>query len=266
MACRLPLTAQKGCLKEASWVKYCSRVCCWVLESPWVRLCMMSLMSATGSSMFYSRLFDTIYQPEGRISTPSSLRTNRTVCVARRLTRKFQVVNAGTSSSFHMLSSRPCTMTSQQVKLSHLVKACAHAAAPIGRRQRTSIPRVSTPTVPLNGNSSCRFFDQTLAVSASITTSPIMAQLHQYLSEFINAPLVFLYKLIQLLLDRLISPTPPPPNAQLGRPKIAIIGAGLTGVSSASHCVGHGFDVTLFEAGSRDAVGGIWAKVNNTSG
>ncbi|KAK3711976.1 hypothetical protein LTR37_009288 [Vermiconidia calcicola] len=90
--------------------------------------------------------------------------------------------------------------------------------------------------------------------------------LERYLRELINSPLNFVYRLIQYLLDQLLSPTPPPPNADLGRPKIAIIEAGLTGVSSASHCVGHGFDVTLFEAGSRDALGGIWAKVNNTSG
>ncbi|KAK5167813.1 uncharacterized protein LTR77_007512 [Saxophila tyrrhenica] len=87
-----------------------------------------------------------------------------------------------------------------------------------------------------------------------------------YLSQLINLPFVFLYSLFQSLLSRILSPTPPPPNANLGRPKIAIIGAGLTGVSSASHCVGHGFDVTIFEAGSEDALGGIWAKVNNTSG
>ena len=86
-----------------------------------------------------------------------------------------------------------------------------------------------------------------------------------YLRQLINSPLEFFYQLIQYFLDYFLSPTPPPPNVQLGRPKIAIIGAGLTGVSSAAHCVGHGFDVTVFEAGERDSLGGIWAKVNNTS-
>jgi cation diffusion facilitator CzcD-associated flavoprotein CzcO len=94
---------------------------------------------------------------------------------------------------------------------------------------------------------------------------------NSYLSELLfdfifRAPFILFYMVFQSLLDRLLSPTPPPPNAALGRPKIAIIGAGLTGVSSASHCVGHGFDVTIFEAGNREALGGIWAKVNNTSG
>jgi len=87
-----------------------------------------------------------------------------------------------------------------------------------------------------------------------------------FLIQAINNPLSFLYQLIQAVLGWLLSPAPPPPNAHLGRPKIAIIGAGLTGVSSAAHCVGHGFDVRIFEAGGRKQLGGIWAKVNNTSG
>lgn len=86
------------------------------------------------------------------------------------------------------------------------------------------------------------------------------------LRQLINSPFTFLYQLIQLVLSYILSPTPPPLNVQLGRPKIAVIGAGLTGVSSAAHCVGHGFDVTIFEAGNEDNIGGIWSKVNNTSG
>jgi len=76
--------------------------------------------------------------------------------------------------------------------------------------------------------------------------------LQSYAQQLFNRPFVFFYFLIQRLLDYLLSPTPPPPGAVLSRPKIAIVGAGLTGVSSAAHCVGHGFDVSLFEAGSRD--------------
>lgn len=67
------------------------------------------------------------------------------------------------------------------------------------------------------------------------------------------------YDAVQWGLDKLLSPNPPPPNATLGRPKIAIIGAGLTGVSAAAHCVGHGFEVQLFEAGDEGSLGGIWA-------
>ncbi|KAI9793765.1 MAG: hypothetical protein M1833_000657 [Piccolia ochrophora] len=79
-------------------------------------------------------------------------------------------------------------------------------------------------------------------------------------------PLVWLYQILQWFLDKLLSPNPPPPHTHLSRPKIAIIGAGLTGVSSAAHCVGHGFEVQIFEAGDRDNLGGIWSRVNNTSG
>lgn len=91
------------------------------------------------------------------------------------------------------------------------------------------------------------------------------SSLDNYLHQLVNRPFELIYSLIQWMLNLLLSPTPPPPNAHLGRPKIAVIGAGLTGVSSAAHCVGHGFDVTIFEAGDRDSLGGIWAKVNNTS-
>lgn len=70
---------------------------------------------------------------------------------------------------------------------------------------------------------------------------------------------LYLYQVLQWFLDKLLSPTPPPPHANLGRPKIAIIGAGLTGVAAASHCVGHGFDCRIFEKGPRKHLGGIWA-------
>ncbi|KAF1985787.1 FAD/NAD(P)-binding domain-containing protein [Aulographum hederae CBS 113979] len=86
------------------------------------------------------------------------------------------------------------------------------------------------------------------------------------LVHFLTHPITFLYQVLEWLLDKIFSPTPPPPNKSLTGPKIAIIGAGLTGVSAASHCVGHGFEATIFEAGDRKALGGIWAKVNNTSG
>jgi heterodisulfide reductase subunit A-like polyferredoxin len=78
------------------------------------------------------------------------------------------------------------------------------------------------------------------------------------LESLIMDPFMFAYWLIQWFLDKLLSPVPPPPNANLRRPKIAVIGAGLTGVSAASHCIGHGFDTQIFEAGDKDSVGGIW--------
>lgn len=79
-------------------------------------------------------------------------------------------------------------------------------------------------------------------------------------------PFYWLYSIFQWLLDKIFSPIPPPPGAKLRRPKIAVIGAGLTGVSAASHCVGHGFDVCIFEEKGPEHVGGIWTDVNSTSG
>ncbi|KAI9055006.1 hypothetical protein LZ554_002147 [Drepanopeziza brunnea f. sp. 'monogermtubi'] len=86
------------------------------------------------------------------------------------------------------------------------------------------------------------------------------------MESLIFHPFIFFYQLLQWFLDKLLSPEAPGPGAELGRPKIAIIGAGLTGVAAASHCVGHGFDVQIFEAGPRTQLGGIWSRVNNTSG
>jgi NADPH-dependent 2,4-dienoyl-CoA reductase/sulfur reductase-like enzyme len=83
--------------------------------------------------------------------------------------------------------------------------------------------------------------------------------LNELVQQLITNPILFIYQIIQYVLDKVFSPTPPAPGATLGRPKIAVIGAGLTGVSAASHCVGHGFETTIFEAGSRKALGGIWA-------
>ncbi|KAI5461760.1 flavin-binding monooxygenase-like family protein [Mariannaea sp. PMI_226] len=79
-------------------------------------------------------------------------------------------------------------------------------------------------------------------------------------------PFLILFQLYQWLIDKALSPNPPREDQKLGRPNIAIIGAGITGVTAAAHCVGHGFDVTLFESGSEDQVGGIWTRVNDTSG
>ncbi|KAI1185541.1 hypothetical protein F5B17DRAFT_28402 [Nemania serpens] len=78
-------------------------------------------------------------------------------------------------------------------------------------------------------------------------------------------PILFAYQIFQWLTGIVFAPTPPTPSSHLGRPKIAVIGAGITGVSAAAHCIGHGFDVVLFEAGTKKNLGGIWSNVNTTS-
>ncbi|KAK6004830.1 hypothetical protein QM012_007609 [Aureobasidium pullulans] len=48
-------------------------------------------------------------------------------------------------------------------------------------------------------------------------------------------------------------------------PRIAIIGAGITGVSAACEVIGHGLDCQIFEAGDETSVGGIWTRQNRHS-
>lgn len=75
-----------------------------------------------------------------------------------------------------------------------------------------------------------------------------------------------LFQVFQTIVAFIFSPRPPPADGSFSNaPRIAVIGAGLTGVSSAAHAIGHGFEVTIFESGSRKNLGGIWSRVNNTS-
>lgn len=72
-------------------------------------------------------------------------------------------------------------------------------------------------------------------------------------------PILFLYQVLQFLISWTFAPSPPKADEKLSRPRIAVIGAGLTGVTAAAHCAGHGFDVVIFENGSEEQVGGIWS-------
>lgn len=71
------------------------------------------------------------------------------------------------------------------------------------------------------------------------------------------------YMVFQNILNWIFAPNPPPPAsiaANVPKKRVAVIGTGLTGVSSAAHCIGHGFDVQLFESRSKDeGLGGIWS-------
>ncbi|OBZ72902.1 hypothetical protein A0H81_06867 [Grifola frondosa] len=64
-----------------------------------------------------------------------------------------------------------------------------------------------------------------------------------------------LYTFVQDIIIGAFKPWPPPPSLDrpILEPRVAVVGAGLTGVSSAAHAVAHGF-------------GTIWAHVNETSG
>ncbi|KAH9475341.1 putative monooxygenase y4iD [Psilocybe cubensis] len=76
------------------------------------------------------------------------------------------------------------------------------------------------------------------------------------------------YILTQLVIVYLFKAPPPKRSDSISKPhgRIAVIGAGVTGISSAAHAISHGFEVVIFEAGSKDSVGGIWSHVNTTSG
>ncbi|KAJ5606637.1 hypothetical protein N7510_009418 [Penicillium lagena] len=100
---------------------------------------------------------------------------------------------------------------------------------------------------------------------AAASHSGILAAIrHPFLQIF-----TWLYLILQAVLTHIFSPVPPPPSgdhSNVSRKRVAVIGAGLTGVSSAAHCVGHGLDVQIFEARSKDrGLGGIWSRVNSTS-
>ncbi|OKL58045.1 hypothetical protein UA08_06811 [Talaromyces atroroseus] len=83
--------------------------------------------------------------------------------------------------------------------------------------------------------------------------------------SLLNTLVNLFYQIVQTLLIQLFSPNPPEPTQRLPGPRVAVIGTGITGVSSAAHCLGHGYEVKLFEAGDRQHLGGIWSQTNNTS-
>ncbi|KAJ7137806.1 FAD/NAD(P)-binding domain-containing protein [Mycena epipterygia] len=76
------------------------------------------------------------------------------------------------------------------------------------------------------------------------------------------------YVLVQYIVIAIFKAPPPKSPDHLRYPygRVAVIGAGLTGVSSAAHCISHNFEVIIFEATPRSGLGGIWSHVNSTSG
>ncbi|EJU04623.1 FAD/NADP-binding domain-containing protein [Dacryopinax primogenitus] len=87
-----------------------------------------------------------------------------------------------------------------------------------------------------------------------------------YPLNMINHIFKLFYMTVQLLIVSIFKPRAPKTDGPLKRPygRIAVIGAGLTGISTAAHAISHNFEVEIFE--KNDAVGGIWAHVNRTSG
>lgn len=71
------------------------------------------------------------------------------------------------------------------------------------------------------------------------------------------------YGFVQFIIARLFVVKFPETKVEKPLGRVAIIGAGVTGVSSAAHLVSHGFDVVIYE--QKPKLGGIWAAVNQTS-
>ncbi|KAL1744453.1 hypothetical protein HDZ31DRAFT_38620 [Schizophyllum fasciatum] len=110
-----------------------------------------------------------------------------------------------------------------------------------------------------------------LALAAVGRTTRDYASIWTLLNPYLFLQYIWhlLYIAVQVLIIVLFKPPPPrsPESPRQPYGRIAVIGAGLTGVSSAAHCIAHNFEVTIFEAQPREkGLGGIWAHVNSTSG
>lgn len=87
------------------------------------------------------------------------------------------------------------------------------------------------------------------------------------LTTLVTQPLLHVFTVLYILSQDAVAwifgPSPPPSqdfDENLPKKRVAIIGAGLTGVSSAAHCVSNGFDVQIFEAREQEkGLGGIWS-------
>lgn len=75
----------------------------------------------------------------------------------------------------------------------------------------------------------------------------------------------YLYSLFQFTTSLLFTSKPPLSHSKLRNPlgRVAIIGGGVTGISSAAHLISHGFEVIIYE--QKSSLGGIWAASNETS-
>jgi len=198
---------------------------------------------------------------------PKKGRHVTTVCLLNRFPT-LGLLHAHNSSFCDMQKSKintPCLQESGHCIKSHvpvfLRFSHVNAMRPYVIASRPPFPKQDQNKTLQTQNSLLRLSSLSLVHFAFLKQSDSVSYFPQMSSQdsILFQPFLLIYQLIQWFLDKLLSPAAPAPGAHLGRPKIAIIGAGLTGVAAASHCVGHGFDVRIFEKGDRKALGGIWS-------
>ncbi|KAL8382137.1 hypothetical protein RB595_006088 [Gaeumannomyces hyphopodioides] len=97
---------------------------------------------------------------------------------------------------------------------------------------------------------------------------PVPTDLGQ--TQPVSHPFVFrslstAYKLGRKVVNNYLSPAPKAYHDVVGGPRIAVIGAGITGVAAAAYLLGYGFNVVIFEQNSKANMGGIWTRVRSDS-
>ncbi|KLU82329.1 hypothetical protein MAPG_01402 [Magnaporthiopsis poae ATCC 64411] len=97
---------------------------------------------------------------------------------------------------------------------------------------------------------------------------PVPTDLGQ--TQPVSHPFVFrslstAYKLGRKVVNNYLTPDPKDYQDVVGGPRIAVIGAGITGVTAAAYLLGYGFNVVIFEKNPRANMGGIWTKVRSDS-
>ena len=113
---------------------------------------------------------------------------------------------------------------------------------------------------------SIRWVDQSFRSATMESISHVFSNFEHQVASDISQLINFAYEVIQRFIVWLYSP-PTGENIPAAKRhvRIAVIGAGLTGISAAAHCRGHGADVWMFEGRSVDNLGGIWSRVNSMS-
>ncbi|EFP76491.2 hypothetical protein PGT21_008109 [Puccinia graminis f. sp. tritici] len=129
-----------------------------------------------------------------------------------------------------------------------------------------SSPRSTLSSIPDTSNSDQPPSSSSSSSSSSSGASALKGAFLGPLLNLLSSIWVVLYGLIQNVIIYLFAPstdaiTLEPSSNPLGR--IAIVGAGITGISTAAHFLAHGFEVVIFE--QSETIGGIWSRVNSTS-